>query len=760
MMEFWEGILKDLADDPAEYDRQGGTIIFVRHGEDVTLTLKEMPTIGIAVETHEPVSGKTVYCPIAHYIQQEILELPRLAAQVSKTVDKAARKRPAPYIECPSEYTPGNNTESWSDTSLNLQRVINEPEVGTTHLIQIMAGAGQGKTILLEEVAKRSASAYKPDAHPTPLLLTIDLLGRYVGTIDDAIAGALNNTYLFPGLAQKDITVCVRNRWIVLALDGFDELVARIGARDAFTRVTELLDQLKGSGTVILSARETFFELYQITTAIRSYLKPKLGVYSTSILKLLPWEIDQGIKVFSAIESKNPEDDLSSLLSAFLDDRALVLQPFFLTRLADLWMKGERFYDAKTNRDKLWRTRYIIEKFIARESGEKWTDSREQKPLLSEKEHTTLLAGIAEEMWRSGAFKLSVEELRIAGQLTLEGMALPSATVEAVLDRLPTHGALVTRERGYTSFLHDRFFSYYLGIQIVKYINEASTDLLKAVLGSRELSPTIAEWCVWLSISEENQWHAAICTLLHITDTKLDSTTMDNIARILSQLLNAYEVRNHIRGITFFGDTMAKCIISNQEFKDCQFVSIDFSGTTMRNCVLDTCIFTDLHIDNSTSFEGTQFIDCRIPMLDFSDHGIFFDPSAIEAKLGERGASFRTHQLPPRVGPPVPRVSEGAWKCVSRMVRFSEKTCDIALEDFEEMFEETSPIARIGIQKGILREVKKHASGPKKRFVRFKVDRQLLLRGQIEFTRDKAIDDFWSELAKKYPETKGSGSEN
>lgn len=753
-MERWERILRDLADDPAEYERAGGTILFTRQGKDITLTLREMPAIGIAVETRTSASSDAEYHPISQYIQQVILDLPRLAGQISKAVAKISNKRPAPYVECPSEYTEEAKPVIWTDTSLKLHRIINEPEVGTTHLIQIMAGAGQGKTILLEQVASKSCAMYKPDPHPTPLLLNIDLLGRYVGTIDDAIAGALNNTYVFPGLTQRDITLCIRNRWIVLALDGFDELVARIGARDAFSRVTELLDQLQGSGTVILSARETFFELYQITTAIRSYLKPRVGVYSTSILKLMPWQEEQGIRVFRALNSPNPDSDLSSLLSTFTEDRSLVLQPFLLTRLADLWMKGERFSDASKSVDKLWRTRYIIEKFIARESGEKWTD-REEKPLLSEGEHTVLLAGVAEEMWRSGAFKLSVEELRLAGQLALESMPLKRDVIEAVLQRLPTHAALAARDQGYISFLHDRFFSYYLGFQIVKYINEGAVDTLNAILGTRELSPAIIEWCVWLSISTETQWRNAISMFIKIMDKNPSSIVSDNMARLLARLLNKYEVRNYIKSITFSGDSLTNCRLSNQEFNGCEFVSIDLSGSIMLGCTLDTCVFTDLHMDDSTNFEGTQFIDCVIPMLDVSGD-TFFVPSVIEGKLKERGASFTTHKLPQKIAPSVPRVSEGAWRCVSRMVRFSEKTWDIALEDLAEMFkEEAFPVAKIGIQRGILREVKKETSGPKKRFVRFKVDRQLLLRGQVELTKDTAIDEFWSELAKRFPETRG-----
>src|SRR5207244_1754248 len=115
----------------------------------------------------------------------------------------------------------GKAVQVWPDSAEGLRQHLNEKEAGTTRFVQLMAPAGQGKTVLLEQIALENARTYQPDEYPVPLLLPVDLLGRYVGTIDDAIAGSLNNTYTFPSLTQRDVVECIRHGWLILALDGF-----------------------------------------------------------------------------------------------------------------------------------------------------------------------------------------------------------------------------------------------------------------------------------------------------------------------------------------------------------------------------------------------------------------------------------------------------------------------------------------------------------------------------------------------------------
>ncbi|QQS49245.1 MAG: NACHT domain-containing protein [Acidobacteriota bacterium] len=673
----WEFILKDLADDPSEFDRQGGTVLLIRQGKEVMMSLKDVPGVGLAVEQDDQ---NQELVPIAQYIQNRILELPRLGTQIIKVLDRLAKLRPAPYVDGPAELVTDPKSEYWTETKRNLIDFLVTSEAGTTRLIQLMGVAGQGKTVLLEEVARETALRYKPDPYPTPLVLPIDLLGRYVGTVDDAIAGSLNNTYLFTGLTQRDVALCIRQRWMILALDGFDELVARVGARDAFLRITELVDQLNASGTVILSARESFFELHQITAAIRSYLQPKLGTYSNYVIRLQSWTEREGERVFQLLGSPDPQNDLNQLLEVFTEDKQIVLQPFFLTRLADLWKKGERFPDAVGKKGTLYRTRFIIEKFIARESQEKWID-REGRPLLTEHDHTVLLSGIAEEMWRSGAFRLSAEELRIAGQLSLHSLRMPIIQVDAVIERLPTHAALAGRDRGY-SFVHDRFLHYYLGVKLEQLILNRNRESFAAILGARELTPEIIEWVEWLL--EQNAGNSAnyVEFLLDRCKSITDQTVQDNLASLIGRLISKTKGIVVDWPLTFVGDVFARRKYEEHEFVDCQFWYFDIRGSQFENVKFTRSKFGDVLLDEYTSFSGSTFSNCEISSIEVSGSDTYYAPDDIADTLRSLGADIsNTDEI--KVEKPWITVESDAIKCVHRLVRMSEITCDVAIEELE-----------------------------------------------------------------------------
>jgi len=751
-MNAFDDLLRDLADDPADYDRQAGLVMLTRQGRDITLIIRDLPGVGPSVQVDGKDGSPPSFIPLAQYIQQYVFELPRLASQIIKTIDRFAKRRPAPYIDGPADYVLGGKTQNWIQTSSDFRRVLSEPEYGVTNLLQLMAGAGQGKTVLLEQVAREFALAYQPNPFPIPILLTVDLLGRYVGTVDDAIAGSLNNTYMFAGLTQRDIATCVKNRWMILALDGFDELVARIGARDAFVRITELLDQLRGSGTVVLSAREAFFELYQITAAIRSYLQPRVGTYSVSIVRLTPWTKVQGKLVFKEMGSSKPEEELNWLLTAFGNDTGIVLQPFLLTRLADLWKNGERFAGAQEQTGRLWRTRYIIERFIVREET-KWI-SREGRLLLAMDGQTRLFAGIAEEMWRSGAFRLGLEELRAAASLVLESMGLSTVDVEAIVTRLPTHAALAGTDRNY-AFVHERFLTYYVSVQLAAYLREGNDAALMPLLMARTLGPDVVDWVSWI-LRERDGAHVAIATLLSLSDENSDQIAMDNTAALTAKSLDKCQGKHEISHLTFSGDCFAACRVQGQKFSKCKFWQLDISGSVFQDCVFNECEFSDLHLDVHSSLGNTVFERCRFPMVGIGEDVSLFVPEAIERFLQERGARVLSAGAPARGAVNGPSVAPEVVKCVTRLIRHSERNWDISVEDEAEYNHAVvSTIVKIGLEQGILRSIEKGTSGPKKTFVRFRVDRQTLLKGQHDGTGSDAVDGFWSALAVKYPATRG-----
>lgn len=744
-MKEWDSILSQLADEPNDYDREGGTVAFVRHGKDVMFDVRHTPGVGYTVDVDTSTSGVQPV-ELFTYVQRNILELPRLASQVVRALGRTASRHPVSFVDGPAQFAEGSTQRDVESISIALQEFLSVQEPGATRLIQLMGQAGQGKTVLLEELAKRFAQSYQPAEHPIPLFLPIDLLGRYVGTIDDAIAGSLNNTYLFPGLNQRDVALCVRRNLLILALDGFDELVARVGPRDAFQRVTELLDQLDASGTILLSARESFFELYQISAAIRSYLRPNTGSYSTSFVRLLPWSEKQGIRVFANLGSTQPEQHLADLLSVFGSDRELVLQPFFVTRLAHLWMQGERFSGAAVGTGKMWRTKYLIDTYISRETDEKWR-GRDDRPLLSTEGHAVLLSGIAEEMWRTGAFRLKADEMKVAAQIALQAIGLPRALEDDIVQRVPTHAAFAPRASAY-AFVHDRFLDYYFGSRLASIIRAENKDLAITLLGVRELSPDIISWVEWRLTNDASDIGKCAEFLIDRARTSNDYAMGANVALLLGVLLP------HCQGITvdapiaFIGEALLGKRIVGHAFKGVNFWQIDLSGTTFDHVQLSGCSLSEVCFDSRTTLNDSEFLDCEVSSIDLGEDDRIFSPEQIQSTLVERGATVRYSKDQPILkSVPIDMLNKAAARAVQRLVSKSVRICDIAVEEFEEQFgDEGAHIVRTALNCGVVRQISRQTSGPRKEFVRFAVDRDLFLRGGREPVGDSQIDRFWKEV--------------
>jgi hypothetical protein len=750
-IEQWDKVLSLLADDPADYEREGNVATFVRQGRESLLSFREVPTAGLCIQKDGPPASGGNTIPVATFIQRDLLGLPRLAAQLVRTLERGQQGRPGRFVEGPASFLGEKDLEHWAKCGLELRKFLVQAEAGTTRVLQLMAPAGQGKTMLLENVAISLARAYQPDPFPTPILLPVDLLGRYVGTIDDAIAGSLNNTYLFPGLTQRDVNLAVQHRWLILALDGFDELVARVGVRDAFRRITDLLDQLDGSGTVILSARGSFFDLFQISSAIRTYLQPRRGAYTTATLQLLGWNDEQGVEFFDGLGSPSPEQDLRGLLAAFEQDREIVLQPFFLSRLAKLWSKGERFDGAGGLPSPIARAKFVIERFIERESVEKWVD-REGHPILLPGAHSEMLSTIAEEMWRSGAFRLDAEELRIAGELGLSQLAIAREAVAEAVNKLPTHAALSVRDGQY-AFVHDQFLYHFLAHRIAHLLSAEDLYSLREIFRARELSPPIVDWVVWAYCTRGCEMSTALKSLSAVRQGQADPTLDSNAARVCAALLAHAEPNRAVEvvGYTFVGDVFKDRVYTRLTFRNCRFWHLDLSSTRLSDCRFQSCALGDIMVDEATSLRSCVFEDSSIDRVETPELGTFFAPRDVERALCRLGAQF-VGPAPVAVTEQAPIAGSEAIQIAERFVRASARTCDVAVEEMESRFgHEAQVVARIGVESGVFKEVSKGVSGPRRTFVRFAVDRDRLLEGQLGPTGDSIVDRFWAAVAKRFP---------
>ena len=183
--------------------------------------------------------------------------------------------------------------------------------------------AGIGKTRFIECLAASRADNFLTTRRP--LVLHVQSRGRILTFIQDLIAFSLQRLRLTVTFDQ--LPVLVRHGLVTLAIDGFDELGDPNGYDLAWGQVNELVEQIRGKGTLILAGRETFIGRERISRQITSLdqhddvlealsLQPPDPDYAKAWLQERYWS----------------QDDIKSA-DALFERGSYALRPFFLAQL-------------------------------------------------------------------------------------------------------------------------------------------------------------------------------------------------------------------------------------------------------------------------------------------------------------------------------------------------------------------------------------------------------------------------------------------
>lgn len=195
----------------------------------------------------------------------------------------------------------------------------------TVQIMLIDGPAGIGKTRFIESLATARAENFLSNRRP--LILHVQSRGRVLTFLQDLIAFSLQRLRL--SVTFDQLPVLVRHGLVTLAIDGFDELGDPNGYDLAWSQVSELVDQVRGSGTLILAGRETFIGRERITKQVTSLQLDRDLINAFSLQPPHPetartWLRRRGW----SNENLNAVDELFEVGS-------YALRPFFLSQLAD-----------------------------------------------------------------------------------------------------------------------------------------------------------------------------------------------------------------------------------------------------------------------------------------------------------------------------------------------------------------------------------------------------------------------------------------
>jgi hypothetical protein len=110
---------------------------------------------------------------------------------------------------------------------------------GVSSVIYLTSDAGEGKTTLINHIARFQAESYKKKETDW-LLVPVTLGGRPFMRLDDVVVGELANRLKFLFLYYQAFLELVRMGVIVLALDGFEEMFVETSSGDATSALGNL----------------------------------------------------------------------------------------------------------------------------------------------------------------------------------------------------------------------------------------------------------------------------------------------------------------------------------------------------------------------------------------------------------------------------------------------------------------------------------------------------------------------------------------
>lgn len=200
----------------------------------------------------------------------------------------------------------------------------------SVRIMLIDGPAGIGKTTFIEALARSRAKEF---LHPAmrrarrPLILHVQSRGRVLTFLQDLIAFSLQRLRL--AVTFDQVPVLARHGLVTMAIDGFDELGDPNGYDLAWGQVNELVDQVRGAGTLILAGRETFFDRQRVRDNIKGLYRQD-GVDDLSLQLPEPMAAKQWL----VRRGKWTEETIEKDAGVLFERGSYALRPVFLRQIA------------------------------------------------------------------------------------------------------------------------------------------------------------------------------------------------------------------------------------------------------------------------------------------------------------------------------------------------------------------------------------------------------------------------------------------
>jgi len=360
--------------------------------------------------------------------------------------------------------------------------------------LTLLGDVGTGKSFLSRMVAFRLAEKYLEDPINYPLPFLIDLRNA---DREFSLEGLIRTHLAQTGLGQVTFDIfqhALSNGHIVLLLDGFDEMAARVTPQVTTRNFHELARCVKGRAKVMLTCRTHYFksrtEEEEVILGGETDYAPEIArelyfdLISRSgfqIAYLRPFTISQIEEYVRRARPQSAKRDLKKIRKTYnlmeLSQRPMLLDMIVksLDKLGRKDVNASTLYEVYT---KAWIHR------------DKWRD------VLPAKAKLEFLTGLAWSLWNEGLTQIHYTKLADYLHQELGNQIQDPVRLLEVDSEIRTASFLTRDDQGHYGFAHKSYMEFFIARYLAERLAARDTDCLNIKRVSTEilefLSSTLA----------------------------------------------------------------------------------------------------------------------------------------------------------------------------------------------------------------------------------------------------------------------------
>jgi WD40 repeat protein/3',5'-cyclic AMP phosphodiesterase CpdA len=498
-----------------------------------------------------------------------------------------------------------------------LEQIVEWLTTDEARFILVLGGFGHGKTFLTHKLALELP---KHLPHVVPMLVELRQLER-PPDLNRLVAQHL----VASQVRRPDLDAfryMLRKGRLVLLVDGFDEVAARVTYERAVAYLDILLAALDDQAKILVTSRAEFFLTdREVLTKTGERVEQSLGRFIVRLEEFTPEQIHDFLvgRFMSTLASEFP-DIVSRRTEAQRRAAARLELIRDVRELPDLARNPRLLsFITELDEDRLRATRQragtgaVTAADLYQELIDQWlVYESNRSPELTKAEREAAVAELAVALWREGETFLDVARLtEIAGRV-LQSMRDPRGLTPAETTHLLGSGTALRRdEEGRFSFIHRSVMEYLVVASVVHRRGDSigpgageATELsvgerASRLFSQRELSTVMAEFFIDLATPQQ----ATAWAYETAQDPKATAAAKANALRVAGRLGTPLPARANLAGANLAGKDL-----SGRDLRGADLRGVNLRDATLTDTRLDGADLTEAVLAGAKLLQGTTLV--------------------------------------------------------------------------------------------------------------------------------------------------------